>query len=103
MNSIIHILASCLIFFSLSFAIPTTRLDFALILLANLIDIDHLNKMPIFDKKRNSFKTHFFHKNWKIISIISVVFLLFRTTLFFGLGILTHYILDYFDPNVKKK
>ena len=69
--------------------------DLALIVGANLIDLDHLFSRPIYDPKRNSFKAHFLHRHWKIVSLLSLGTLFFRPIAFLGLGILLHFLLDY--------
>lgn len=43
--------------------------DAVLIVGSNLVDIDHLFSRPIYLSGRDSFKTHFLHKQWKIISV----------------------------------
>ena len=72
-------------------------LDLALIVGSNLIDLDHLPAKPIFDPKRNPFKTHFIHKQWKIVSVLSVAMLFFRPLMFLSIGILLHFLLDYIN------
>lgn len=70
-------------------------LDLGLIIASNLIDLDHLFSQPIYDPRRNSFRTHFFHRHWKAIAAISTISLFIRPIAFLGLGILMHYFLDY--------
>lgn len=77
-----------------------TSLEFTLancliILSAELIDLDHLWARPIYDKSRNSLKTHFLHKNWKWIVGIGIALIPFYPLTFFGLGLISHIGLDY--------
>jgi len=69
--------------------------DFLLILSASLIDIDHLFSKPIYHPRRNPFKTHFLHKKWKIILVLSLGLFFMRPTIFLGIGIISHLFLDY--------
>ena len=69
--------------------------DLALILCSNLVDLDHLFSKPIYHPYRNSFKTHFLHKNWRVILVLSLAMFLFRPLLFFGIGLIMHLFLDY--------
>ena len=62
---------------------------------AELIDLDHLFSRPIYQKLRNSFKVNILHKNWKWLSIISFILLFFRPVMFLGIGILSHFLMDY--------
>ena len=72
-------------------------LDLALIVGSNFIDLDHLPAKPIFDPKRDPFKTHFFHKQWKILLAILGAMLFFRKVMFLSIGILLHFLLDYIN------
>ncbi len=65
------------------------------LLFAELIDLDHLFSKPIYHPKRNPFKIHYFHKNWKFVLIIGVLCLFFNPILFFGIGLISHITLDY--------
>lgn len=47
-----------------------------MLLSAQCIDIDHLFSRPIYDPKRNGFKTHFLHKNWKLLTFVAFLLLL---------------------------
>ncbi len=78
------------------FGVITFRYHDLLVLYsASLIDLDHLFSKPIFDPKRNPFKTHFLHKNWKVVILFSLVVLFFyRPLAFLGLGLLSHLLLD---------
>ncbi len=69
--------------------------DLGLIVASNLIDLDHLLSRPIYHPKRNPFKTHFLHKHWKIISILSVLMFFYRPLVFLGIGLILHFFLDY--------
>ena len=62
---------------------------------AELIDLDHLFSRPIYQKMRNSFKSHILHKNWKLISAISIALFSFRPLMFLGIGLLSHFLLDF--------
>ena len=46
--------------------------DLSLLVGSNLIDLDHLLTRPVYDPKRNSFKTHLLHRNWKIGLLLSL-------------------------------
>ncbi len=81
-------------FISLIFPIDFTLANCLLLASAELIDLDHLFAKPIYVKKRNSFKTHFLHKQWIIVSLIAL-FLIFTPLIFLGLGILLHFVADY--------
>ena len=70
--------------------------DLSLLVGSNLIDLDHLLTRPVYDTKRNSFKTHVLHRNWKMGLFVSLLMLFIRPLLFLGLGIMLHYFLDYF-------
>lgn len=70
-------------------------IDLALVVGANFIDLDHLFSRPIYDPKRNSFKSHFLHRHWKIVSLLSLGMLFIRPLAFLGIGILLHFFLDY--------
>ena len=69
--------------------------DLYLILSANLIDLDHLFSTPIYHPRRNPFKTHFLHKNWKIITFLTMPMLFYRPLMFLGIGLILHFFLDY--------
>ena len=69
--------------------------DLFLILLSNLIDLDHLFSRPVYHPRRNPFVTHFLHKNWKIVLALSVLMFLNRNLLFLGIGLILHFFLDY--------
>jgi len=69
--------------------------DILLILCAELIDIDHLFSKPIYHPKRNPFKTHIFHKRWVWLLVGAISLLFFRKTVFLGLAVLSHMLLDW--------
>lgn len=75
--------------------VNANSVDLLLIFSAELIDLDHLFSKPIYQPRRNPFKTHFFHKNWPVILIISILFILYRPVLFLGIGLISHLLLDY--------
>jgi hypothetical protein len=77
--------------------ISPSYVDLALIIGSNLIDLDHLFSRPIYDPQRNPFITHALHKNWKLVLIISVALIFIRPVMFLGIGILTHFLLDFID------
>lgn len=70
-------------------------MDLILMLCTNLIDLDHLKAKPIHHSKRNPFKTHFLHKNWVFIIGAAVILLFFRPVAFLGVGLLSHFLLDF--------
>lgn len=78
-------------------SIETNYTDLALILGANLIDLDHLLVRPIYVPMRNSFKTHLLHKPWKCVLVVCACLMLFRPLMFLGIGVATHYLLDFID------
>jgi hypothetical protein len=69
--------------------------DLALMLGSNLIDLDHLIAKPIYHPRRNSFTTHPLHKQWRVLSALSVLLLFIRPLAFLGAGLLLHFLLDY--------
>lgn len=75
--------------------------DLALLIGSNLIDLDHLFSRPIYDSMRNGFKTHFLHKQWRIVLLLSVLVLFVRPLTFLGVGLILHFFLDYLD--IKRK
>lgn len=82
--------------------IQTTPLDLILILSAGLIDLDHLASRPIYHPRRNPFKTHPIHKNWKIVLIIAFAMLFLRPVLFLGMGLISQLFLDWVYIKVYK-
>ncbi|MDO8561459.1 MAG: DUF6122 family protein [bacterium] len=76
-------------------AIEPNYTDLALMLSSNLIDLDHLLSRPIYHPKRNPFKTHFLHKQWRGLLVLSILMLFVRPVAFLGIGLLLHFFLDY--------
>jgi hypothetical protein len=70
-------------------------LNIFLLISAELIDLDHLFSRPIYKKNRNSFKHHFFHKNYKFVLLFSLLISPFYPLSFLGLGLTSHLTLDY--------
>jgi len=70
-------------------------LDIVWFLLVEMIDLDHLWSRPIYQKMRNSFKTHLLHKQWKMLLVIAFVLLFWRNTIFLGVAIGNHLFLDW--------
>lgn len=66
-----------------------------IMLLANLIDLDHLLANPIFDPNRCSIGFHFFHSY--IAIIIYVLLLLIPKIRIVAIGLLLHVITDFVD------
>jgi len=75
--------------------VAVNNIDLLLLLSAELIDLDHLRSKPIYHPRRNPFKAHFLHKNWLAIITISILFVLYRPSLFLGIGLLSHLLMDY--------
>jgi len=96
-RTFIHICFSLVIYFLiiLSPQIPFSVISLLLLLSAELIDLDHLLSKPIYHPKRNPFKTHFLHKNWKLILLVSLVFLFFYPISFLGIGLISHLFIDF--------
>ncbi len=80
-----------------------TTLDWILIFASNLVDIDHLWSRPIYKAGRNSFKTHFIHKNWLVVSAVAILMLFWRPLIFLGVGLILHFVLDLIDVGCRKK
>jgi hypothetical protein len=74
-----------------------------LLLCAELIDLDHLFSKPIYKKGRNPFKTHFLHKNWLILLVLSFVLIFVRPVFTLGLGLICHLFLDLVYVFIRKK
>lgn len=91
----VHLAFDIIIYLLLGKLIPTNLFDLILLFSINLIDLDHLFAKPIYHPKRNPFITHFLHKPWKILLIITILTLFFRPILFLGIGLLSHLFLDY--------
>lgn len=92
----IHLLFDLTIYLILKInIISINNIDLLLLLSAELIDLDHLFSKPIYHSQRNPFTTHVLHKNWLIIILVSTLLILLRPTLFFGIGLVSHLLLDY--------
>ncbi len=91
----IHIIFNLIVFFFLDQIISVNFFDFIFLLSAELIDLDHLFPRPIYHPKRNPFKKHFFHRNWKFILVIATILLFIRPIMFLGVGLISHLFLDY--------
>ena len=70
--------------------------DLALLLGSNLIDLDHLFSQPIYHPKRSPFNAHPLHKQWGMILLLSAIMLFIRPLIFLGIGLILHFLLDYF-------
>ena len=75
--------------------VDTNSIDLLLLFSAELIDLDHLVSKPVYHSRRNPFQTHIIHKNWLALSALSILFILYRPTLFLGMGLLSHLFVDY--------
>jgi len=98
----IHILFNLTAYFSLS-RIFSFEMDVGIAILlisAELIDLDHLFSRPMIKLNRNSFKTHFFHKNWKMVILFAIILLFFNPAYAIGLGVLSHLLLDLIDTKL---
>ena len=104
MITLIHIGFNLMIYFIIS-VIAGFDIQLPLILLlisVELIDIDHIFTKPIYDSRRNSFKTHFFHKYWQCVLFFALVLLFFNPLFIFGLGLISHLFLDWIDVKLHK-
>lgn len=93
----IHFSFNIIIYYVIS---TITPVEFLLIpciflLLAEIIDIDHLFSKSAYRERRNPFKTRYLHKHWKFIIILAVLATPFYPALFFGIGLMSHLLLDY--------
>ncbi len=76
-------------------------LPLGLLLLANLIDIDHLikfKKIEIALRRYSSCKHYPFHKVWIIFPIVIIT--LMTPIFWFGIGLLVHFILDFIENQI---
>lgn len=91
-----HVASNLVVFWVLMYIqnINPNYVDLTLMVGANLIDLDHLFSTPIYHPKRNPFKTHFLHKQWKIITFLAI-FMIFTPLMFLGIGLILHFFLDY--------
>ena len=93
-----HSFFDTIIYFGLNYfgIIKFRYFDLIALYSAGLIDLDHLFSKPVFDPKRNPFKAHFLHKNWKTVILFSMIALFFyRPLAFLGAGLLSHLFLDF--------
>ncbi len=93
-----HIVSNLVVFYVLIYVqnLNSNYIDLGLIVGSNLVDLDHLFSIPIHHPKRNPFKTHFLHKRYVVISILSILIIFFyRPLMFLGIGLLLHFFLDY--------
>ncbi len=104
MNTPVHIAANVGVFLVLTQVphIHPNYTDLALLIGSNLIDLDHLFSVPIYDPRRNSFKAHPLHKNWAVVSSISVLMLAYRPLAFLGIGVLLHFLLDHLYNKIER-
>ena len=65
-------------------------------LFVNMVDLDHLLADPIYDKTRNSFKTHPLHVYWYGVLVLASLFLSSQAVL----SLMIHYFMDCIDPDV---
>lgn len=94
-----HLLTT-LIFFVLAYLIEVKYLQrpfkslnvFCQLLLANLIDLDHLLSQPMYDPLRCSLNNHLFHKTWLLPVYALGTLTRFR---YFFLSLLGHLLVDY--------
>ena len=93
----VHVLSDTAIYFLSGKLglVQTTPMDLVLILSAGLIDLDHLAAHQVYHPRRNPFKVHPIHRNWKIVLVVALVLLFFRPVLFLGIGILSHFFWDW--------
>ena len=93
----IHSAFSISIYFLISKISPIefVLINCIILLLADLIDIDHFFYGKIYAERRNPFKTRPLHKHWKILVGIAIIMLPFQHLSFLGLGIISHFTLDY--------
>jgi len=102
MITLVHIIFNLTAYFSLSRIFSfEMELGIAILLIsAELIDLDHLFSRPMIQRNRNSFKTHFFHKNWKIVILFAIILLFFNPAYAIGLGLISHMVLDFIDTKL---
>ena len=68
---------------------------YAIMLLAFIIDLDHLLASPIFDPNRCSINFHPLHSYYAIV--VYVLFLIPKKTRLYGIGLIAHIIADTAD------
>ncbi len=93
----VHISFNIIIYYLITqiFDIKFALIGCLLLISAELIDLDHLFSKPIYKKRRNPFKVHYLHKNWKLMIIISLATFFFYPIRFLGLGIISHLTIDW--------
>ncbi|MEZ4796365.1 MAG: DUF6122 family protein [Flavobacteriaceae bacterium] len=89
----IHIVVPLLV--ALFFFKPKWKMAFIIMLLAFLIDLDHVIANPIYDANRCSINFHPLHSYYAIV--IYVLMLIPKTTRLLGLGLSIHIAADYAD------
>lgn len=82
-------------FFSFSSLVEFNWIGVVFLFLADLIDLDHLFSRPIYHPRRNPFKIHPIHKNWRFVLMFSFVLLFFYPYVFLGLGLISHLFIDW--------
>lgn len=97
----IHIIVNVAIYSVLGIFFPTNGIDLALVISADLIDIDHLFSGVVYRPSRNSFKEHPLHQQWKWLLLAAIIFLFVRPLMFLGIGLLIHMSLDQLE-NIRK-
>lgn len=83
------------------FGVQIVYTDIFLVLSSNFIDLDHLSARPAYHPRRNSFKTHFLHRGWIWLSLMSVFIIFIRPLAFLGVGLLLHFFLDHLENRWK--
>ncbi len=93
----VHVASDAIIYFlsGTSGLVQTTPVDLILILSAGLIDLDHLASRPIYHPRRNPFKVHPIHRNWKVVLVVAAGFLFFRPIMFLGIGLISQLFWDW--------
>lgn len=94
-NTLIHITSNIILSAILYLFFPLQIVNILMQqILSNLIDLDHLFKKPIYDKKRCSINFHYLHKKWLIPFYVIG---LFTPLIWFFIGVLLHLFLDYLE------
>ena len=93
----IHFGLNCGIYYIISLLSPVEfmMINCFYLLLAELIDLDHLFSKQIYHPRRDPFKVHFFHKNWNFVLVFAFFGLFFYPILFVSLSLISHIFLDY--------
>lgn len=95
----VHYGLNCVVYYALSFVF-SVNFHFGVsgclvLLMAELIDLDHLFSRPVYHPRRNPFKVHFLHKNWKWVLFVALMMLFYYPFSILGLGLILHLIEDY--------